>query len=228
MPNKKNYPKQVKREYPARRKGTLGEKALHEANDEGLAGRPHRPGARQSKLVQPALLTGAFGEGDLHLENFHVGPQVGSAYGSGPPAPVVRYYGENESPERRPQYVAPATGTSGASNRKLLGVEQPARLDYERPMKGATSCWHIALRGHGTFDCEIAFPAGAVNRHSNVLASICEVSSPAGQPLYSPFLGAATMKVHNIVPRDDSKVDFRLEVDWGCDLNVRLSIAIFP
>ncbi len=89
------------------------------------------------------------------------------------------------------------------------------------------SLWHWDIRGHGTFDALAFFGTNHVNRHTHVLASICENSQPEGEPLDFPFMGAATMRIANIVPRDDGNVDLRIEVGWDNDLNLRILFAIF-
>jgi len=89
------------------------------------------------------------------------------------------------------------------------------------------SLWHADIRGHGVFDRNFAFPTGVIDRHRHVLASICEVSQPQGEPLDFPFQGSATMEIHNIVPKDDGSVGARLEVDWDSDLNIRVLFAVF-
>jgi hypothetical protein len=76
-------------------------------------------------------------------------------------------------------------------------------------------------------DVSWTFPPGVVNRHSVVLANICEVSQPEGQALDFPVLGDATMTIHNIVPHDDGTVLVRLEVNWPSPVDVRVQFAIF-
>ena len=66
-----------------------------------------------------------------------------------------------------------------------------------------------------------------VNRHSIVLASICEIGAAPGQRPDFPFVGGATMEVHNIAPQDDGSADFVVAVLWGSPLNFRLNIATF-
>ncbi len=83
---------------------------------------------------------------------------------------------------------------------------------------------HIGL---GTSDYLFRFPPGVIDRHSFVLANICEISAPQGEPLDFPFIGAATMSVHNIVPRDDDTLIIRLEADWDSVLNARVQIFVF-
>lgn len=77
-------------------------------------------------------------------------------------------------------------------------------------------------------DVQWTFPPGVINRHSHVLANICEVSQPEGQrELDFPFMGNATMGIHNIVPHDDGTLLIRLEIDWPSPLNVRIQFFVF-
>jgi hypothetical protein len=90
------------------------------------------------------------------------------------------------------------------------------------------SNWTATIRRHGTSDVDIIFPRGTIDRHSTVVASICELAQPQGQPLDFPFQGNATMAVCNIVPRDDGIVSVRISIDWDCDLNARLHFVVNP
>ncbi len=89
------------------------------------------------------------------------------------------------------------------------------------------SLWHVNIVGNGVFDGNFTFPAGVINRHSHVLANICEVSAPQGEPLDFPFQGDATMEIHNIVPKDDGTVSIRFEIDWDSPLNARVQFFVF-
>ncbi len=82
--------------------------------------------------------------------------------------------------------------------------------------------------GHGTF--VIAFPFGPnlINRHSRVVASICELSQPAGGPLDWPFIGDASMQILNIAPEDGGNVYMRISVGWDSTLNWRATFFIDP
>jgi hypothetical protein len=89
------------------------------------------------------------------------------------------------------------------------------------------STFFFTGRGHGVFDRSTnSAQLPNINRHSFVLANICEISAPQGESLDFPFQGNATMEVHNIVPLDDGTVHFRLEIDWDSDLNFRLGVAV--
>ena len=88
------------------------------------------------------------------------------------------------------------------------------------------SLWTADIHRNGTFDQFINFPSGVINRHSHVLVSICEISQPAGEPLDFPFIGDATMTIHNICPRDDNHLQVRISIDWDSPLNCRLWITI--
>jgi hypothetical protein len=98
----------------------------------------------------------------------------------------------------------------------------------------ATSYWEAVVQtdyqvwvGAQMFDVQWTFPPFYITRHSMVLANICEVSQPEGERLDFPFMGSATMTIHNIVPHDDGTVMVRFEVDWPYPLNVRIQFAVF-
>jgi hypothetical protein len=77
-------------------------------------------------------------------------------------------------------------------------------------------------------DVQWTFPPGVINRHSFVLANICEVSRPEGQrDADFPFIGNATMTIHNIVPHDDGTLLIRLEVDWPSPIDIRIQFFVF-
>jgi hypothetical protein len=89
------------------------------------------------------------------------------------------------------------------------------------------SLWTADIQQNGTFDQLIGrFPAGVIDRHSHVLVSICEISQPAGEPLDFPFIGGATMTIHNICPRDDDQLQVRISIGFDRPLNCRLWITI--
>lgn len=81
--------------------------------------------------------------------------------------------------------------------------------------------------GYGESDYLFRFPPGVINRHSVVLANICEISAPQGEPLDFPFIGNATMGVCNIVPRDDGNLIIRLYANWDGVLQARVQIVVF-
>jgi|tagenome__1003787_1003787.scaffolds.fasta_scaffold19884167_2 hypothetical protein len=89
------------------------------------------------------------------------------------------------------------------------------------------SLWIANGNGNGSFNFLVNFPAGVINRNSIVLANICEIARIPGEPNDLPWMGAASMEVRNIVPRDDGHVDFRIEIDWDGPLNFRMFIAVF-
>jgi hypothetical protein len=80
--------------------------------------------------------------------------------------------------------------------------------------------------GWGTFDIAFPFGTNVINRHSRCIVSICELGQPAGQPLDFPFIGSATMRVHNVAPADDGVLHVRFEIDWGSKLNWRATFYI--
>jgi hypothetical protein len=80
------------------------------------------------------------------------------------------------------------------------------------------------FRGHGSFIINISGFDGKIDRHSKLVASITEISAPAGEPLDYPFHGGAGMHIRNVVPYDNGTVDFWVQVDWDNDLNLRMTI----
>lgn len=87
--------------------------------------------------------------------------------------------------------------------------------------------WQIDLFGNGTFVQPISLGTTFINRHSTVLANICELEQPQGEPLDFPFIGAATMRINNIAPLDDGTVLIEEEIDWAWPLNHRLRLAVW-
>ena len=66
-----------------------------------------------------------------------------------------------------------------------------------------------------------------VDRHSTVLASICELATLPGQPLDFPFIGAAPMEIRNIAPRDDGIVEMWVHIEWlASALNGRINFVV--
>jgi hypothetical protein len=83
--------------------------------------------------------------------------------------------------------------------------------------------WGACIEFHRRGIFEVTFStslSGAITPNSVVMASVTEIDSNR-----SPFLGNATMKVYNVVPREGA-VDIRGEIDSDDDLNVRVSILI--
>jgi len=86
--------------------------------------------------------------------------------------------------------------------------------------------WKVDRVGNGDF-IHFKVTGLGINRHSIVLASICEIGAAPGQPPDFPFVGAATLEVHNIAPQDDGSADFVVAVRWGSPINYRLNIATY-
>ncbi len=82
--------------------------------------------------------------------------------------------------------------------------------------------------GNGTFDLAFPFGPQIVNRHTRVVASICEIAQPPGSPLDFPFIGDATMRVLNIAPLDDGNVLLRIEINFDSTLNWRVTFFMDP
>jgi hypothetical protein len=89
------------------------------------------------------------------------------------------------------------------------------------------SLWHTNSAGNGVFDANFTFPGGVINGHSHVVANICEVFAPQGEPLDFPFQGDATMEIHNVVPKDDGTLSVRFEIDWDSPLNAKIQFFVF-
>jgi hypothetical protein len=85
----------------------------------------------------------------------------------------------------------------------------------DRAMPSSTS---VDFRAHRIFD--IGTSPGGITPSSVVMISLTEVDSNG-----EPFIGAATMKVYNVAP-GNGFVNFRGEIDWDHDLNVRANIFI--
>jgi hypothetical protein len=91
------------------------------------------------------------------------------------------------------------------------------------------SNWQIDLVGvSGIFDTSVNFPAGVIDRHAHVLASICELSRPQGEPLDFPFKGLAVLTLHNVVPFDDGHVELTIDSGWKSPINIRVYFAVNP
>jgi hypothetical protein len=67
---------------------------------------------------------------------------------------------------------------------------------------------------------------GGVDRHSTVVASVCELAAAPGHPFDFPFIGAASMEVRNIAPRDDGILSLLIHVDWATPLHIRLHLLV--
>lgn len=107
----------------------------------------------------------------------------------------------------------------------------PDRRSEEETLIAATdtmTVYTVDLQGHGTWVQSCTFPQSGVNRHSTVLANICEVQQPSGEPLDFPYIGAANMRINNIAPHDDEVVDLRIEVDWPKELHIRIHFVVWP
>jgi hypothetical protein len=78
----------------------------------------------------------------------------------------------------------------------------------------------IDFRAHRIFNIGADLPGRGITPRSVVLVSLTEIDSNG-----NPFLGDATMKIYNVVPRDGS-LTIRGEIDWDSDLNIRANIFI--
>jgi hypothetical protein len=81
--------------------------------------------------------------------------------------------------------------------------------------------FNATFRAHRTFNIGREFHVpGALTPDSVVMVSLTELDSSG-----NPILGDATMKVYNVVPKDEV-VLIRGEVDWDTDLTIRANIFI--
>jgi hypothetical protein len=81
--------------------------------------------------------------------------------------------------------------------------------------------------GQGTFDIAFPFGTNVLDRHSRCIVSISELGRPApDQPPDIPFIGAATMRVHNVSPADDGVLHVRFEINWDSILQWRATFFI--
>jgi hypothetical protein len=85
----------------------------------------------------------------------------------------------------------------------------------------------VDLFDNGLFVQQINIGQG-VNRHSTILANICELQQPEGEPLDFPFIGAALMRINNIAPLDDGSVLIYVEIDWNWPIPYRIRLAVWP
>jgi hypothetical protein len=91
------------------------------------------------------------------------------------------------------------------------------------------SNWQTDILGvDGIFDHNVNFPQGVVDRHAVVLASLCELSQPQGEPLDYPFKGAAVLTLHNVVPFDDGHVELTIDSGWDSPINIRVYFSVNP
>jgi hypothetical protein len=122
---------------------------------------------------------------------------------------------EYTRPERKPN----VTATQG--HRRGSGISAS-------PMAGPIySTWIFYLPpGNGTWYQGITFDPGIVNPYTPVFASICETQpGPEGVP--TPHDGAATMRINNVVPKEDEVV-LLIEIDWQWPLTYQVALAIGP
>jgi hypothetical protein len=74
------------------------------------------------------------------------------------------------------------------------------------------------FRWRGIFNFTFTIPDAT--EKSVVAVSLTEIRFNFSE--ITPFMGLATLKVYNIVPRPNGQVDVRGHVDWGSDINVRI------
>ncbi len=83
--------------------------------------------------------------------------------------------------------------------------------------------WGMAfLTANGTQAWNIFFGSPVqVFGNSQVSVTITEVDRNG-----TPFLGAATMQVYNVIPQDDGTITVKFNVDWGSPLQILLNFII--
>jgi hypothetical protein len=80
---------------------------------------------------------------------------------------------------------------------------------------------HVLLT-HGTDAWNFGFPNPVqVFANSQVSVSMTELDNND-----TPFLGAATMQVYNVVPQDDGTITVKFNVDWHARLRVQFNFII--
>lgn len=83
--------------------------------------------------------------------------------------------------------------------------------------------WSIhTLRAHGTNAWNFGFPDPVqVFADSQVSVTMTELDNNG-----TPFLGAATMQIFNVVPQADGTITVRFNVDWSDFLTVQFNFII--
>lgn len=78
------------------------------------------------------------------------------------------------------------------------------------------------LRAHGSQAWNFGFPDPVqVLANSQVSVTITEIDNNG-----TPFLGAATMQILNVVPQDDGTITVKFNVDWSEQLNILFNFII--
>jgi len=78
------------------------------------------------------------------------------------------------------------------------------------------------LRAHGTNAWNFGFPDPVqVFANSQVSVTMTEIDNNG-----TPFLGAATMQIYNVVPQQDGTITVRFNVDWSEQLRVQFNFII--
>jgi hypothetical protein len=105
-------------------------------------------------------------------------------------------------------------------------VERPVNPDFSDTdeYRAGQAFSFSGFRGRGAFQNRLNL-AGVVNSSSKVFVSIAELGIFGG--VTKPFQGDANMSIWNVVPHDDGIVIVRGNIDWGSDLNSRLSVIVF-
>ncbi len=81
--------------------------------------------------------------------------------------------------------------------------------------------FHI-LRARGTNAWNFGFPGQVqVFANSQVSVTMTEIDNNG-----TPFLGAATMQIFNVVPQDDGTITVKFNVDWSELLRVQFNFII--
>ena len=100
---------------------------------------------------------------------------------------------------------------------------EPALAPETREDDVRAQSFSFSFRDHHGYERRLNL-AGVVNANSRVFVSICELGVFGGQ--VKPFMGLASMEVHNVVPHDDGIVIVRGSIGWDADVNARLSVFV--
>lgn len=121
-------------------------------------------------------------------------------------------------------------GSMSLDHPVVLNADMVSTADPRRSTNGA-----VPLVGLGSFTGICAYHINGtgiiancadsrITAGSRVFASVSEYFTAPG---VDPFLGAARMSIHNVIPHAGG-VTVWMDVEWGSPLNVQLSIFVDP
>lgn len=119
------------------------------------------------------------------------------------------------------------SSNSGDSTLRQV-VVKPTRVDASTSglLPSNIDIWSITWRNNGTFDVDVPFPRGVIDRDKIIFANICEIKRFPGETRDLPWMGDASMEVKNIVPKDTGSVNFRVHIDFYLPLPFRMLVMI--